>query len=59
MSKLYIQNKSDKEFFQLLNLDNVGVLATLAPGQYVELKSNEGKMVTPFIVREVKNTEIS
>ncbi len=58
MSKVSIQNKSPRETIQLLNLDGVNVFATLAPGQFVEINAKDGKMITPFIVKEVKPEQV-
>lgn len=54
---IYIQNRSNSgEVLQLLNLDGIHVMATLQPGQFVEVKAKEGTALTPFIVKqEVKN----
>lgn len=52
MGTLYIQNKSDSDIMELLALDGVHVMATLQPGQFVEVKSKPGTSVTPFIVRQ-------
>ncbi len=52
MGTLYIQNKSDSDIMELIALDGIHVMATLSPGQYVEVKSKPGTIITPFIVRQ-------
>lgn len=52
MGTLYIQNKSDSDIMELIALDGIHVMATLTPGQFVEVKSKPGTAVTPFIVRQ-------
>jgi len=50
---IYIQNKSTQgEILELLALDGIHVMATLKPGQFVEVKAKPGTNITPFITRQ-------
>ena len=52
MGSIYIQNKSNNDIIELIGLDGIRILATLTPGQFVEVKSKPGTALTPFIVRQ-------
>jgi hypothetical protein len=52
-ASIYIQNKSTQgEVLELLALDGIHIMATLTPGQYVEVKAKDGTAITPFITRQ-------